>query len=321
MMQKSLCALLLLFIVFSCQQRSVPDMPNRKGLVTENAMVVSAHPLASRIGNDILAAGGNAIDATVAVHFALAVVYPAAGNIGGGGFVVYRSAKGECHTLDYREKAPAAAERDMYLDDSGEADAEKSIYGHLASGVPGSVDGMVTIHRKFGSMPWEVLLQPAIRLANEGFLLTEKEAAGLNHNRENLMKYNTIPPGFLIMEQWEAGDTVINYDLGNTLQRIAEQGRAGFYEGETARLIVEEMQRGGGLITYEDLMNYQSVWRDPLIFQYKNYRVISMPPPSSGGVALLQLLKMVEQYPLGDWGPYHENTVHLMAEAGKLVLR
>lgn len=317
-MQKLPGALLLLFIVFSCQ-RSVPDMPNRKGLVAENAMVVSAHPLASQIGNDILAAGGNAIDATVAVHFALAVVYPAAGNIGGGGFVVYRLALGECHTLDYREKAPAAAERDMYLDDSGEADAEKSIYGHLASGVPGSVDGMVTIHKKFGSMPWEVLLQPAIRLANEGFLLTEKEAAGLNHNLENLAKYNTVPPGFLIKEQWKAGDTVFNYDLGKTLQRIAEQGRAGFYEGETARLIVEEMQRGGGLITYEDLMNYRSIWRDPLIFQYKNHRVISMPPPSSGGVALLQLLKMVEHYPLGDWGPFHENTIHLMAEAGKRV--
>ena len=318
-MQKYLSLLLLFLFISACQQRPVRDLPNRKGPVTGNAMVVSAHPIASEIGKEILAAGGNAIDAAVAVHFALAVVYPAAGNIGGGGFLVFRQHDGTCHTLDYREKAPAAADRNMYLDTAGEVIKEKSIYGHLAAGVPGSVDGMATIHERFGTLPWADLLRPAIFLAKEGFLLTEKEADGLNKNQGNLTNYNTLIPDFLINEHWKGGDTIFYNDLGNTLQRIAYRGRAGFYGGETAKLIVEEMKRGGGLITYEDLENYRSVWREPVIFNYKNHRIISMAPPSSGGVAIQQLFKIVEHFPVHDWGPYHENTIHLMTEAMKVV--
>lgn len=318
-MYKRLNILLLVFLVLSCQQRTIHEIPNRKGTVSARAMVVSAHPLASAIGKEILLAGGNAIDAAVAVHFALAVVYPAAGNIGGGGFLVFREADGTCYTLDYREKAPAAATRNMYLDVAGEVDTEKSIYGHLAAGVPGSVDGMVTMYERFGTLSWEALLQPAILLAKNGFLLTQKEADGLNNNQGHFLKHNTVTPEFLIKNQWNAGDTIFYHDLASTLERISIGKRAGFYEGETAILIVEEMQRGGGMITLTDLKNYRSVWREPVIWKYKNHRIISMGPPSSGGVAIQQLLKMVESYPLSKWGPYHEKTIHLMTEVEKVV--
>jgi gamma-glutamyltranspeptidase / glutathione hydrolase len=227
-MHKALSSLFLIFFIFSCQQRTIHEIPNRKGLVTAKAMVVSAHPLASEVGKEILLAGGNAIDAAVAVHFALAVVFPAAGNIGGGGFLVYRDANGTCHTLDYREKAPAAARRNMYLDAAGEIDQAKSIYGHLAAGVPGSVDGMVTMHERFGSLPWESLIQPAILLAKNGILLTEKEAEGLNSNQEHLLKYNTVTPEFMIKNRWNAGDTIFYQDLANTLMRISTFGRLAF---------------------------------------------------------------------------------------------
>lgn len=311
--------LFLLIFFVACEHRDVRQISNRQGLIAEKAMVVSAHPLASQVGADIMKDGGNAIDAAIAVHFALAVVHPAAGNIGGGGFMVYRTAAGKYHTLDYREKAPATASRNMYLNEFGEADPEKSRLGYLAAGVPGSVDGMVAVHQKFGSKPWRELVAPAIILARDGFSLTENEANGLNYNQEYFEKYNTVTPDFLMNSEWQEGDTIYYHDLANTLERIAEYGRAGFYEGETARLIVEEMERGGGLISYEDLMNYQSVWRDPISFDYKEYNITSMGPPSSGGVAIMQLFQMVEPFPFKDWGPDHENTIHLMVEAEKLV--
>jgi gamma-glutamyltranspeptidase/glutathione hydrolase len=312
--------LFVLFLVFvSCEVPPAREIPNRKGNVTRHAMVVSAHPLASQVGVEVLQNGGNAIDAAVAVHFALAVVHPAAGNIGGGGFMVYRTSEGEYHSLDYREKAPSGATRNMYLDTFGEVDPEKSQLGYLAAGVPGSVDGMATIHEKFGTKSWKELVKPAIKLAREGFLLTEKEANGLNSIRDDVEKYNMTTPEFLIKRQWEQGDTICLKDLANTLERISGEGRAGFYEGETARLIVEEMKRGGGLITAEDLTDYHSVWRVPVGFKYRNFKIISMGPPSSGGVALKQLFGMVEPFPLKDWGPDHENTIHLMVETEKLV--
>jgi len=282
-------------------------------------MVVSAHPLASQVGVNIMKKGGNAVDAAIAVHFALAVVHPAAGNIGGGGFMVYRTAKGNYHTLDYREKAPQGAGRNMYLDEDGEAVVERSRLGYLATGVPGSVDGMVQAYQRFGSLEWQKLLSPAIKLAREGFELTEKEANGLNANQDNFMKYNVIIPEFLIRDEWQQGDSIYYLDLANTLERISEQGRAGFYEGETARLIMEDMERGGGLITLDDLREYQSVWREPITFNYKDYKITSMGPPSSGGVAITQLFKMIESFPLSDWGADHEHSIHLMAEAEKLV--
>jgi gamma-glutamyltranspeptidase/glutathione hydrolase len=284
----------------------------------KNGMVVSAHPEASKVGLDILKKGGNAIDAAVAVQFALAVVYPDAGNIGGGGFLVYRSAKGELATLDFREKAPGNATRDMYLDAAGNAITEKSIYGHLAAGVPGSVDGMVKAHAKFGKLSWAEVVQPAINLAKNGFSITESQAQEFAEMQKSIKKYN---PGksYFIKDTWTKGELWVQDDLAKTLQLIRDQGREGFYAGEVADLIVAEMQRGGGLITKEDLKNYQSQWRDPLVGGYKDYKIITMPPPSSGGIALLQLLNSVEAYPIKRYGFNSDSTIQLLVEAERRV--
>jgi gamma-glutamyltranspeptidase/glutathione hydrolase len=285
------------------------------GLITDSAMVVSAHPLASQVGAAIMRKGGNAIDAAIATQFALAVVYPVAGNIGGGGFMVIRFRDGSVDALDYREKAPAAAHPNMYLSETGEAVAERSARGHLSAGVPGTVAGLVEAHQKYGKLPWKDLIQPAIDLAINGFTLTEKEAHGLNSAAEDFRKYNTVLPEHLLRDEWREGDSIKHLDLGHTLERIRDQGRAGFYEGITADHLLAEMERGKGIITREDLKNYSAVWRKPLVDTYKNYKIISMPPPSSGGVALIQLLKTVGDYPVAGWGHNSANTVHLMVEA------
>ncbi|WP_026897819.1 gamma-glutamyltransferase [Daejeonella oryzae] len=283
-----------------------------------NGMVVSAHPLASKVGLNILKKGGNAVDAAVAVQFALAVVYPNAGNIGGGGFMVYRSASGEISTLDYREKAPAASSRDMYLDSEGNAITDKSLYGHLASGVPGSVDGMVKAHQKYGKLSWAEVLQPSIDLAANGFALTERQANELNSNAAAFAKFN---PGkdYFLKSKWIADDKLVQSDLAKTLTLIRDNGREGFYAGEVADLIVAEMASGSGLISKKDLADYQSVWREAITGNYKEYRIITMPPPSSGGIALIQLLKLVEPYPLKRWGFNSDSTVQLMVEAERRV--
>lgn len=287
------------------------------GKVTSSAMVVSAHPLASKVGKDILQKGGNAVDAAVATQLALAVVFPAAGNLGGGGFMLARFADGSVDALDYREKAPDAAHRDMYLGETGEPLAEKSFRGHLASGVPGTVAGLVDAHGKYGKLPWPELVQPAVDLALKGFPLTEREAGGLNSIQDGLRTYNTVVPEQFIPKgsEWKAGDTLFQAELGHTLERIRDAGRAGFYEGQTAKDIVSEMERGKGLITLEDLKNYTAVWRKPLVTGYKDYKVISMPPPSSGGVILFQLLRAVEDQPLSDWGWNSVKATHYIIEA------
>ncbi|HEX6225888.1 MAG TPA: gamma-glutamyltransferase family protein, partial [Chryseolinea sp.] len=285
------------------------------GLTVDSAMVVSAHPLASRAGVSVLRKGGNAIDAAIATQFALAVVYPSAGNIGGGGFMVVRFKDGTTTTLDYREKAPAKATHDMFLDENGEVIADLSARGHLACGVPGTVAGLVESHAKYGNLPWKELVQPAIDLAIQGFVLTARESESLNSLQDELKKFNTIPPDFLIKTQWKAGDTIRYTDLGHTLERIRDNGWAGFYEGKTADDIVAEMQRGNGLITYEDLKSYKAAWRNALTFQYREYNVISMGPPSSGGIALAQLLRSVENYPISAWGHNTARTIHLLTEA------
>jgi len=272
------------------------------GLIADSAMVVSAHALASQVGIDIMKKGGNAIDAAIATHFALAVVFPAAGNIGGGGFMVVRLKDGTIATLDFREKAPAAATTNMYLDADGNVIPDLSTQGHLASGVPGSVEGMVEAHKKYGTLPWKDLVQPAIDLALGGFTLTQREANWFNEMQEDLKKYNTIMPEFLIRDAWKAGDSIRWNELGHTLELIRDNGRAGFYEGPTAENIAAEMKRGKGLITLEDLKNYSASWRDPIVANYKDYKIISMPPSSSGGVCLVQLLKSVEPYPIRQWG-------------------
>ncbi len=317
-------ALKFTFIIFlaaiSCKENFLEEKREiQRGLVVENAMVVSAHPLASEVGKQILEKGGNAVDAAVAVQFALAVVYPNAGNIGGGGFAVYRSNTGEYATLDFRETAPEKGGRDMYLDANGEVIENLSVSGHLASGVPGSVDGMQTLHQKYGSLSWEELIQPAIDLAKNGFALTANEARGINNLKRGLIEHNTIPPAFLIDSVWVEGDTIYWKDLAGTLELIRDNGRDGFYTGKVADLIVAEMQRGGGIITHNDLKNYKSIWREPVFGDYKNYKLISMAPPSSGGVALVGLMKMVENYPIAEWGWNSTKTVHLMTEAERRI--
>nr|WP_089320351.1 gamma-glutamyltransferase [Pontibacter ummariensis] len=282
-------------------------------------MVVTAHPLASAAGARILQRGGNAVDAAIAVQFALAVVYPDAGNIGGGGFLVLRQQDGTLDALDYREKAPLAADRDMYLNEEGEVIENLSVLGHLAAGVPGTVAGMVEAHERYGSMPWPELVQPAIELATNGFPLTEKEARKLNERRADFLTYNTRRPEFILKDHWKEGDILQLLDLARTLERIRDRGRAGFYEGPTADLIVAEMERGGGIITKEDLTAYDAVWRDPLTAEIGDYGIITMPPPSSGGIALIQLLTLSEDYPLDAWDWNTVKTAHVMVEAEKRV--
>ena len=289
------------------------------GLLVDSAMVVTAQPLASQVGVDIMKKGGSAVDAAIAVQFALSVVFPAAGNIGGGGFMVVRMKDGSTAALDYREKAPDLATTNMYLDKDGTVVDKLSTDGHLASGVPGSVDGMIEAHKKYGKRPWAELLQPAIDLAINGFTISEREATWLNELQKDLETYNTIKPDFLMRENWKAGDSIKWTDMGHTLERIRDQGRAGFYEGKTAEDIVAEMKRGKGLITMEDLKNYRSIWRDPIIANYKDYKVIAMPPPSSGGVCVVQLLKSMEPYPIKDWGFNTPKTIHHMVEAERRV--
>lgn len=304
-----------------------PFFSDRQGVIGRNGMVASAHPEASLVGLNILKAGGNAVDAAVAVQFALAVCFPVAGNIGGGGFMVYRDKNGNTSSLDYREKAPGRATQNMYLDSLGNVRAGAlSINGHLASGVPGAVDGMVQVHQKFGKLPWAQVLQPAIDLAEKGFSLTERDATGLNRIKTDLLTYNPGKTYFMRPDgrAWAKGDTLVQTDLGKTLRRIQAQGRAGFYAGETAQLLAAEMERGSpaggkGLITEADLAAYQAVWRDPIRAGYKNYNIITMPPTSSGGVALVQLMRFVEPYPLRRWGWNRDSTVQVMIEAERRV--
>lgn len=286
---------------------------NRKG------MVVAAHSDAAKVGVAILKQGGNAVDAAIAVQFALAVVYPNAGNIGGGGFLVYRSAKGDIDALDFRETAPLEAYTDMYLDQEGNPIEDLSLLGQLASGVPGSVDGMVKAHAKYGSLPWKVLLQPAIDLARKGFSVTEMQARELNNLREVFLEQNPEGTVFTSKEKWNANEVMIQNELGHTLELIRDKGRAGFYEGEVADKILAEMESGNGIISLEDLKNYQSIWRKPVTGTYRGYKVISMPPASSGGIALIQMLKSVESFPLSKWGFQSDSTVQVMVEAERRV--
>lgn len=285
-----------------------------------NGMVVTAHPEASEVGIEILKKGGNAVDAAVAVQFALAVVYPNAGNIGGGGFMVYRSATGEVNTLDFREKAAQSASRDMYLDSAGNPIVDKSLYGHLASGVPGSVDGMVEAHKKYGKLSWAQVLQPAIDLAQNGFKITKRQASELNGLHQKFMQFNPNGTAFVNLEStWQENDLLVQKELANTLKLIQEKGRAGFYDGAVADSITAEMQRGKGLITKEDLRNYHASWRKAITGQYRGYKIITMPPTSSGGIALIQLLQSVEPYPLKKWGHNADSTVQVIVEAERRV--
>jgi gamma-glutamyltranspeptidase/glutathione hydrolase len=285
----------------------------QKKVIGSNGVVTSAHPLASETGIAIMKQGGNAIDATIATQLALAVVYPSAGNIGGGGFTVIRLANGTNVTIDYREKAPATAHRDMYLDEQGNAQTSLSQNGHLAAGVPGTVAGLFRC-MPYAKLPFNKLIQPAIELAEKGFVITAEEARGLNRSRDAFLKYNTVTPAFVKAGGWKAGDTLVQKDLANTLKRVRDKGMAGFYEGETARLIVEEMKRANGIISYEDLKQYQAKEREPVVFDYKTYKIITMPLPSSGGVLLPQMMHMIEDQPVKAYGFQSARAVQLMTE-------
>jgi gamma-glutamyltranspeptidase/glutathione hydrolase len=310
-MMKRFSLLSLVIIAVACQPK---EAQRYQGLVADSAMVVCAHPVAAQIGIDIIRKGGNAVDAAVAVQFALTIAFPEAGNIGGGGFLIVREPNGKTAALDFREKAPAAASRDMFLDSAGNVIDKLSTKGALASGIPGSVDGMVEMHKKYGRLPWKDLVQPAVDLALNGIALTKREASNLNGIQERLVKYNHIIPTHLI-GTWKEGDTLRWAELGHTFERIRDEGRKGFYEGKTADDIVAEMNRGKGIITHDDLKNYKSEWVEPLAVNYKNFKIISMPPPSSGGITLLQLLKSIEPYNIKEWGHNSAKVIHLYTEA------
>jgi len=283
--------LISIFFVLSCNEV-------KKETIYKKGMVSSAHPVASKVGLDILKNGGNAFDAAIGVHFALSVVYPNAGNIGGGGFAVYRLNDGEVGSLDFREKAPLKSYRDMYIsnsDDGSIVDDKKSKIGHLASGVPGSVDGMVKLYEKFGSLDWKLLLEPSIELAKNGFSLTDKQSNSLNRVMILFDSINDSEVSFVKEIKWKENDILIQKDLSKTLERIRDKKRDGFYSGLTADYIVNEMKKGDGIISYEDLNNYSSIWRKPIVGKYKEHKIISMAPPSSGGIALLQLLHGAEK--------------------------
>ena len=314
-MQRAFLLVLTLAIsgsIFS--QKSGPyNYSANKKTESKNGAVVSAHPLASMVGLEILKKGGNAVDAAIATQLALAVVYPAAGNIGGGGFMVARLQDGKILTLDYREKAPGKATRDMFLTENGEPQTQKSQNGHLAAGVPGTVAGLFASH-KYAKLPFARLIQPAIDLAQYGFAINASEARSLNALRDSFLKYNTVKPVFVKDGTWKAGDTLIQKDLANTLKRIRDLGQKGFYEGRTAELIVAEMKRGKGMISAADLKTYQAKWRTPTQFNYKGYTIVTMPLPSSGGVLLPQMMKMVEDQPLKQYGFLSSQSVQLMVE-------
>lgn len=291
-------------------------------VAAQNGMVVSAEADASEAGIEVLQKGGNAIDAAVATGFALAVVHPAAGNVGGGGFMVIRLRDGRTTTFDYREKAPAAATRDMYLDSTGAFVRGPSRTGHLASGVPGSPAGLILAHERYGKLPLDEVMAPAIRLAEKGYRLSRADARSFNRNYDNFARFESTKKYFTKGSpdlQYEEGELFVQKDLADVLRRIRDRGRDGFYQGKTAELIAAEMERGGGLITLEDLANYEAVEREPVESTYRGYHVISMRPPSSGGVALAQLLNAVEPYDVGEMGFHSSATVHLMGEAMRRV--
>lgn len=310
----------LLAVIFSCkpshQDKKINpfDYTPVKHLIVKHGAIATANTLASEVGANILRKGGNAIDAAIAAQLALAVVYPVAGNIGGGGFMVIHLKNGKNTTIDFREKAPAKATRNMYLDKEGNADPEKSRNGHLAVGVPGTVAGLFLAHENYGKLPMKDLVQPAINLAQNGFAISAAQAHLFNVEQEAFKKYNTVTPVFVRPQKWKAGDTLIQKDLAHTLDLIQDKGQAGFYEGETAQKIIAEMQRGGGIISLADLKNYEAKERTPVKFDYKGYTILTMPLPSSGGILLQQMLGMLKNYPIDEYGFTTTRSVQLMTE-------
>ena len=284
-----------------------------QGLVADRAMVVSAREEASKIGVEILKQGGNAFDAMMATEMALAVTLPFAGNLGGGGFMVYRMADGQIGSLDYREKAPLAASKDMYLDKDGNVIPQLSTLGILASGVPGTLAGIFEAQSKFGKLNPKQVLQPVIDLARNGYVVTKNQAESLKNHRQIFIDVNGTNTFF--GKEIKAGDTLKQPALANTLERIANKGKNEFYKGETAKILVNHFQKNGGIISKKDLIQYKAVWRDPIVFPYRDLKIISMAPPSSGGITLGQIMSMLEPYPLKNLGHHSPEYIQVLVEA------
>ena len=302
---------LLALSILSC--KSNEKTIETTGLVTSKAMVVSAREEASQIGVEIMKKGGNAFDAMVATELALAVSHPQAGNIGGGGFMVFRKANGETGAIDYREKAPMAASKDMYLDQKGEVIEGKSTGTALASGIPGTIAGIFEVHKKYGSLPMNEIVEPVIALAEKGVIITKFQAESLNNNREFFTKINGR--NSLFSKVYKENDTIKYTALAATLKRIAKNGRDEFYKGETAQKLVDFLAKKGGIATMEDLNSYKAKWRTPITFQYKNLKITSMSPPSSGGICLNQIMKMIEPFNLSQMGHNSLKTIQVITEA------
>ncbi|WP_439648416.1 gamma-glutamyltransferase [Algibacter mikhailovii] len=300
----------LFFLIFTtCKKQPL----HKTGLITKNAMVVSARIEASEIGRDILKKGGNAFDAMIATELALAVAYPYAGNIGGGGFMVYRKANGTIGALDYREKAPLAATKNMYLDEFNKVIPEKSTLGAFAIGVPGTIAGIFAVHEKFGSLSFKDILKPVIALAYKGVKVTQKQEKRIKDYQPLFLKVNK--DSILFDKPWKANDTIKYPALAKTLERISKHGKDGFYKGETAKILAQFIQDNGGIITEKDLAKYQALWRDPITFNYDDLKIISMAPPSSGGICLAQMMKMIEPFPVDEFGHNSVKTIQIITEA------
>ncbi|WP_394345705.1 gamma-glutamyltransferase [Cognatitamlana onchidii] len=301
---------IFLFLI-ACKDQ---DKALRKvGLIAKHAMVVSARVEASQIGSDILKKGGNVFDAMIATEFALAVAYPYAGNLGGGGFMVYRTNSGDIGAIDYREKAPIAATKNMYLDSIGNVIPEKSTLGALAVGVPGTVAGMFAIHEKFGSLPINVILRPVIELAYKGVVVTQKQEDRIKKYQPLFLKTNKDSIKF--NRPWKTNDTIKYPELAKTLERISMYGKDGFYKGKTAKLLSSFIQSNGGIISQEDLAKYKAIWRSPIIFNYDDLKIISMSPPASGGICLAQIMKMIEPFPIHEYGHNSLKSIQVITEA------
>ena len=311
-MKKNLPLIIISLVILSCKPSENTKIKNR-GVTSEKAMVVSARVEASKIGTAILQKGGNAFDAMVATELALAVAYPYAGNIGGGGFMVYRNTAGETGALDYREKAPLAASKDMYLDKNKEVIKGKSTLGAMAVGVPGTVAGVFEVHRKFGTLSIEEILAPVIALAKRGVIVTKKQEKRIAKFQASFLKANKDT--ILFNKAWKEKDTIKYSALAATLSRIQKNGRDEFYKGETARRLVKFMQENGGIITLEDLEKYEPKWRDPITFTYDDLKIISMSPPSSGGICLSQIMNAIEPFNLSEFGHNTTKSIQVITEA------
>ena len=301
-----------LFLSIFCSFLS-ENVQAQTGLIANKAMVVSAREEASKIGVEIMQKGGNAFDAMVATELALAVAYPYAGNLGGGGFMVYRKANGEIGSLDYREKAPLAAHKTMFLDKEGNVIKGKSTESPLAIGVPGTIAGVFAVHKKLGSLPMSEILKPVIALAEKGVVVTRKQERRLNDYREEIIKVNGNQT--LFAKPFKEKDTIKYPALAATLKRIAKNGRDEFYKGQTAKTLVQYLQQKGGIITMKDLKQYEAKWRTPLSFQYKDLKIISMPPPSSGGICLAEIFKMIAPFNLSKMGHNSTASIQVIVEA------